>query len=121
VSVDGRVVWGSDGPLCIILIVVEHDGSLALVVEPTRTIVSCPQRGELSRRQHSWYERCPLDLLWRGQTVRMRVHCRRWSCDVPTCPRKIFAERFDGVLAHYARRTNGTTELPDDVRTPSWW
>jgi hypothetical protein len=41
----------------------------------------------------------------------MLVHSRRWFCDVPTCPRKIFAERFDGVLAHYARRTKGTTEL----------
>lgn len=96
---------------CIILIVVERDGSLVLVVEPTRTMVPCPQCGELSRRQHSRYERRPLDLPWRGQTVRMRVHSRRWFCDVPTCPRKIFAERFDGVLAHYARRTNGTTEL----------
>src|SRR5207245_10384643 len=28
-----------------------------------------------------------------------------------SCPRKIFAERFDGMLAPYARRTNGTTEL----------
>jgi hypothetical protein len=28
----------------------------------------------------------------------MRVHSRRWFSDVPTCPRKIFAERFDGVL-----------------------
>jgi transposase len=43
--------------------------------------------------------------------VRMRVHSRRWFCDVLTCPRKIFAERFDGLLAHYARRTSGTTEL----------
>jgi hypothetical protein len=30
---------------------------------------------------------------------------------VPDCPRKIFAERFDGVLARYARRTNDTIEL----------
>jgi transposase len=29
----------------------------------------------------------------------------------PTCSRKIFAERFDGELARYARRTDGTTEL----------
>src|SRR6266446_641061 len=28
-----------------------------------------------------------------------------------TCPRKIFAERFDGALARYTRRTDGTTEL----------
>src|ERR1043166_6851128 len=41
----------------------------------------------------------------------MRIHSRRWFCDAPTCSRKIFAERFDGVLAHYARRTDGTTEL----------
>jgi hypothetical protein len=41
----------------------------------------------------------------------MRVHSRRWFCDAPTCPRKIFAERFDGALARYARRTDGTTDL----------
>jgi Transposase len=40
----------------------------------------------------------------------MRVHSRRWFCDAPSCPRKIFAERFDGALARYARRTDGTTE-----------
>jgi hypothetical protein len=96
---------------CIVLVVVERHGSLVLVVEPTRFAVACPNCGELSRRQHSRYERRPLDLPWRGKTVRMRVHSRRWFCDVRTCPRKIFAERFDGVLAHYARRTNGTTDL----------
>jgi transposase len=41
----------------------------------------------------------------------MRIHSRRWFCDAPTCSRRIFAERFDGALARYARRTNGTTEL----------
>ncbi len=96
---------------CIVLVVVERDGSLVLVVEPTRVAVPCPRCGGLSRRQHSRYDRHPLDLPWRGKTVRMRVHSRRWFCDAPTCPRKIFAERFDGALARYARRTNGTTEL----------
>jgi transposase len=96
---------------CIVLVVVERDGSLVLVVEPTRVAVPCPQCGELSHRQHSRYERRPLDLPWRGKTVRMRIHSRRWFCDAPTCSRRIFAERFDGALARYARRTNGTTEL----------
>jgi hypothetical protein len=41
----------------------------------------------------------------------MRVHSRRWFCDTPNCSRKIFAERFEGTLVRYARRTNGTTEL----------
>src|ERR1044071_119976 len=78
---------------CIVLVVVERDGSLVLVVEPTRAAVPCPQCGELSRRQHSWYQRHPLDLPWRGKVVRMRVHSRRWFCDTAKCPRKIFAER----------------------------
>jgi transposase len=98
-------------PWCIVLVVVERDGSLVLVVEPTRVAVPCPQCGELSLRQHSRYERHPLDLPWRGKTVRMRVHSRRWFCDARTCSRKIFAERFDGALARYARRTTGATEL----------
>lgn len=96
---------------CIVLVVVECDGSLVLVAEPTRAAVPCPKCGQLSRRQHSGYLRRPLDLPWRGYTVRLRVHTRRWFCDVPDCPRKIFAERFDGVLARYARRTNDATEL----------
>ncbi len=96
---------------CIVLVVVERDGSLVLVVEPTRVVVPCPRCGELSRRQHSRYERHPLDLPWRGKIVRMRVHTRRWFCDTATCAQKIFAERFDGALARYARRTHGTTEL----------
>src|SRR6266851_9525565 len=95
----------------IVLVVVERDGSLVLVVEPTRPSVPCPQCGGLSRRQHSRYERHPLDLPWRGKTVRMRIRSRRWFCDVSTCPRRIFTERFDGELARYARWTHGTTEL----------
>jgi transposase len=96
---------------CVVLIVVERNGSLVLVIEPTRVAVPCPGCGELSRRQHSRYERHPLDLPWRGQAVRLRVHTRRWFCDAPSCSRRIFAERFDGALAHYARRTDGTTDL----------
>src|SRR5215831_1146249 len=96
---------------CIVLIVVEHDGSLVLVAEPTREAVPCPKCGQLSRRQHSSYLRRPLDLPWRGHSVRLSVQSRRWFCDVPDCPRQIFAERFDGVLARYARRTDEATEL----------
>jgi transposase len=102
---------GPDEGWCIVLVVVERDGSLVLVVEATRSAVACPQCGGESRRQHSRYERHPLDLPWLGKTVRMRVHTRRWFCDTPSCSRRIFAERFDGALAHYARRTHGTTDL----------
>ncbi len=87
------------------LVIVERDGSLVLEAEPTRTAVACPVCGTLSRRQHSSYQRRPLDLPWRGAIVRLHVRTRRWFCDDQTCPRKIFAERFDGALARYARRT----------------
>jgi hypothetical protein len=50
----------------IVLIVVEFDGSLVLVAEPTRHAVPCPKCGELSQRQHSSYLRRLLDLPWRG-------------------------------------------------------
>jgi transposase len=96
---------------CIVLVVVQRDGNLVLVVEPTRGVMPCPECGELSRRQHSWYERHPLDLPWRGKVARMRVHTRRWFCDASSCSRRIFAERFDGALARYARRTDDATAL----------
>jgi transposase len=62
-------------------------------------------------RQHSSYERRPLDLPWRGRVVRLRVNSRRWFCDEPTCRREIFAERFTGALAAHARRTDCATQL----------
>src|SRR6266542_1729503 len=93
----------------VVLVIVERDGSLVIAAEPTRTAVACPVCGTLSHRQHSIYQRRPLDLPWRGAIVRLHVRTRRWFCDEPMCPRKIFAERFDGVLATHARRTDGAT------------
>jgi transposase len=91
----------------IVLIIVEQDGSLVLVAEPTRHAVPCPKCGRLSQRPHSSYVRRPLDLPWRGSTVRLRVRSRRWFCDVPECPREIFAERLEA----YWRITRETTDL----------
>jgi transposase len=83
----------------IVPIVVERDGSLVLHAEPTRMSVACPVCGTLSLRQHSSYQRRPLDLPWRGAIVHLHVRTRRWFSDEPTCPRKIFAERFDDRMA----------------------
>ena len=52
-----------------------------------------------------------MDLPWRRRTVRLRVWARRFFCDEPTCPRKIFAERFAGLLQRYGRRTEEVTRL----------
>jgi transposase len=52
-----------------------------------------------------------MDLPWRKRTVRLRVFARRFFCIEPSCPRKIFAERFVGLLRRYSRRTEETTGL----------
>lgn len=43
--------------------------------------------------------------------MRLRVWARRFFCDEPSCARKIFAERFAGLLPRYARRTEDVTSL----------
>jgi transposase len=73
--------------------------------------VPCPSCGWMSQRQHSWYQRGALDLPRRGATVRVLVRSRRWFCDNPECARRVFAERFDGLLRAGARRTDGATGL----------
>jgi transposase len=95
----------------VALIEIDGRDTVILHVEPTRSAIACPTCGSVSSRRHSSYRRRPLDLPWRGATVRLVVHARRFFCDVPTCPRKIFAERFDGLLACSAQRTASVTAL----------
>lgn len=61
--------------------------------------------GTQSRRVHSRYRRKPWDLPWGRWPVQLIVHARRFFCDAPRCPRRIFVESFPWVLAHYARQT----------------
>src|SRR6266853_969157 len=90
---------------------VERDGSVTLSVVPSSETATCPLCGTPSERRHTWYRRTALDLPWRGRVVRLRIWARRFFCDEPTCKRKIFAERFAGLLERYARRTEGVTRL----------
>src|SRR5438270_13441951 len=84
---------------------------MVLHLAPTRSVAPCPSCGQPSARRHSWYQRRPLDLPWRGVTVRLLIQTRRFFCDEPTCACKIFAERFPARLPVFARRTTGATEL----------
>jgi transposase len=58
----------------------------------------------------SRYGRTLADLAWGERAVRLFVTVRRFWCLVPTCPRRIFAERLPAVMTPYARRT---TRLAD--------
>src|SRR5262245_13134908 len=78
---------------------------LALHLEPVRPAVECPVCGTRSRRVHSRYRRKPWDMPWGCWPVQLIVQARRFFCDAPTCPRRIFVEPFPRVLARYARQT----------------
>lgn len=84
---------------------------ITLATRTTSAEVRCPVCGALSRRIHSRYVRILADLPWQGIPVRVRLHVRRFFCDVVSCQRAIFAERLPGVVAHYARRTERLEEL----------
>ena len=68
---------------------------------------ACPLCGKRSSRIHSRYVRTAADLPCAGRKVVLQLVARRFVCDAPSCPREIFAERFDdGIIAERARRTS---------------
>jgi transposase len=82
-------------------------GSDEIVITATarRHVVACPACGQPSRRVHSRYQRTLADLPWHGLRVRLALSVRRFFCDAPACPQRIFTERLPATAAPYARRT----------------
>lgn len=64
----------------------------------------CPQCQNPSSKVHSYYERKVKDLPMSEKEVSLRIMVRKFFCQQPNCPRKIFAERFDTSLKPYERR-----------------
>ncbi len=87
------------------------DDAVLIVVTATSEAVPCPGCGHLARRIHSQYRRTAADLPWQGLAVRLELHVRRFWCDVPDCPRQIFAERLPGIVAPGARRSERLSQL----------
>lgn len=71
----------------------------------TRPAVPCPVCGQRAHRIHSRYRRTVADLPTQGVAVQLDLYTRRFWCDAPTCPRRIFVERFPSLAAAGARRT----------------
>ena len=82
-----------------------------IVVRSVATSGSCSVCGSSSVRVHSRYERKLNDLPIGGRCVQLIARVRRFCCDIASCPRRIFAERFDGVVAPMARRTKRLDEI----------
>jgi transposase len=79
------------------------------------TGVRCPVCGEPSERVHSRYERTLADLPWARFAVRLHLRVRRFFCDNPACPRRVFAERLAGIAPAFAHRTDRQRERLTDL------
>lgn len=84
---------------------------MVFVATVCRPAAPCPNCGHLARRVHSRYQRKLADQPWNGLRVQIRLTSRRWFCDRPECPQRIFTERLPGVARRYARRTEAQSDL----------
>jgi transposase len=77
----------------------KQEGTLCVSLLSTQPTSRCPLCGCAATRTHSRYQRKLADLPSTGQPVRFLLTVRKFFCDVPTCPRKIFAERLGPFVA----------------------
>ena len=82
-----------------------QEGMLCVSLLSTRLVSHCPVCGSAATRIHSRYQRRLADLPSTGQPVRVLLTVRKFFCDMPTCPRKIFTERLAPFVAPWARVT----------------
>lgn len=66
---------------------------------------ACPQCRHLSARIHSRYTRTLKDLSLLGKRVRLQLTVRKFFCDLPSCPQRIFCERLSTVTQPWRRDT----------------
>ena len=81
------------------------EGSIVVTARAKVETRPCPLCGKVSSRVHSRYVRTVSDLPCAGKKVELRLVVRRFVCDAPICRRRIFAERFGGVVCERSRRT----------------
>lgn len=94
-----------DVPLEITTVVADATPVL-VVARMTASVARCPQCGQPSARIHSRYWRSPQDLPWQTVPIRWHVACRKFWCETPGCPQRIFCERLpDHWLGVHQQRT----------------
>ena len=81
------------------------DDAITIRVTAEAVAARCPLCGEAAGRVHSRVTRTLADVPWAGVVVRLWVQIRKFFCDNPACPRRIFSERLAGIAQVSARRT----------------
>ena len=84
---------------------------VTVVIRASANSCSCPLCGAVAFRVHSRYTRRLGDLPIAGHRTELILRTRRFFCDAGNCPRRIFAERFDGVVERRSRRTSRLDEV----------
>lgn len=88
----------------------DSEDSVILAVRSEAAEAQCPLCATASRRIHSRYIRHVADLPSAGRKVRLRLLTRRFTCEVPHCRRRIFAERFGEDIVPLRRRRTARLE-----------
>jgi transposase len=65
----------------------------------------CPLCAHAATHVRSYYTRLVADVPCAGRQVQLILRARKFRCDTPECPRKIFAERLGPFLEAWARKT----------------
>ncbi len=85
-------------------------GLVTIYASTTNLTAECPLCKQLWRRIQGCYAHILADLPWCGTPVRLRVRVRKFFCDLPSCERRVFAERLEDVARVYARSTDRQRE-----------
>ena len=98
------------GDLIVERTLIEAD-RLIIEARARARVAACPWCGRPSCRVHSRYRRRLRDLPWQGRATEVHLRLRRFQCDTPRCPRRIFAERVGAVAPPRLRRTRRLAEV----------
>ncbi len=93
----------------------EDSHQLLVTLAATRFNVPCPLCHSLSHRVHSHYERSLADISLADYRVRWVLWTRKFFCDNPLCPRRVFTERFPALVFPYARKTDRLCRYLTDI------
>lgn len=88
----------------------DSEDSVILAVRSEAEEAQCPLCATASRRIHGRYIRHVADIPSAGRRVRLRLLRRRFTCEVPHCRRRIFAERFGEDIVPLRRRRTARLE-----------
>ncbi len=94
-----------------ILTTTSVDDLLRVEVVSTRSNSPCPLCFHPAMRIHSHYTRVLADVPCGGLQVQLVLHVRKFFCDTPKCPRKIFTERVPIFVQPWARMTTRLCQM----------